>query len=155
MTQANLPVVRPLPRGFSLADVFGKFAALPGCLWLDSASAGPRNSGDAPLGRYSFLTADPLDSLVSSVGDDDPWPRLDDWCRALPREVDPKLPPFQGGIAGLWGYEAATWLEQVGVAVTPGRDFGFHRPESHLRFAYTTTLPKLQEGVQRLRGFIG
>jgi aspartate/methionine/tyrosine aminotransferase len=46
-------------------------------------------------------------------------------------------------------------LEQVGVAVTPGRDFGFHRPESHLRFAYTTTLPKLQEGVQRLRGFIG
>ena len=46
-------------------------------------------------------------------------------------------------------------LEQAGVAVTPGRDFGFHRPESHLRFAYTTAQPKLQEGVERLRGFIG
>jgi aspartate/methionine/tyrosine aminotransferase len=46
-------------------------------------------------------------------------------------------------------------LEQAGVAVTPGRDFGFHRPQSHLRFAYTTALPKLQEGVERMRRFIG
>ena len=46
-------------------------------------------------------------------------------------------------------------LEHAGVAVTPGRDFGFHRPESHLRFAYTTTLSKLQEGVERIRHFIG
>jgi aspartate/methionine/tyrosine aminotransferase len=46
-------------------------------------------------------------------------------------------------------------LEQAGVAVTPGRDFGFHRPESHLRFAYTTALPRLQEGVERIRRFIG
>ena len=46
-------------------------------------------------------------------------------------------------------------LEEAGVAVTPGRDFGFHRPESHLRFAYTTTLPRLQAGVARIRSFIG
>jgi aspartate/methionine/tyrosine aminotransferase len=46
-------------------------------------------------------------------------------------------------------------LEQAGVAVTPGRDFGFHRPQSHLRCAYTTALPKLQEGVERMRRFIG
>jgi aspartate/methionine/tyrosine aminotransferase len=46
-------------------------------------------------------------------------------------------------------------LEQAGVAVTPGRDFGFHRPESHLRFAYTTSLANLQEGVERMRHFIG
>ncbi len=26
------------------------------------------------------------------------------------------LPPFQGGIAGLWGYEAAVWLDETGVA---------------------------------------
>jgi len=46
-------------------------------------------------------------------------------------------------------------LEQAGVAVTPGRDFGFHLPESHLRFAYTTSLQRLQEGVERMRRFIG
>jgi aspartate/methionine/tyrosine aminotransferase len=45
-------------------------------------------------------------------------------------------------------------LEQAGVAVTPGLDFGAHRPEAHLRFAYTTDLTKLAEGVERIRGFI-
>jgi aspartate/methionine/tyrosine aminotransferase len=49
---------------------------------------------------------------------------------------------------------AQTLLEEAGVAVTPGRDFGFHQPETHLRFAYTTDLSKLEEGVDRLRCFI-
>ncbi|MEJ2692223.1 MAG: pyridoxal phosphate-dependent aminotransferase [Candidatus Thiodiazotropha sp.] len=46
-------------------------------------------------------------------------------------------------------------LEQAGVAVTPGLDFGAHRPEAHLRFAYTTDLPLLAEGVERIRRFLG
>ncbi|MET0049603.1 MAG: pyridoxal phosphate-dependent aminotransferase [Candidatus Thiodiazotropha sp.] len=45
-------------------------------------------------------------------------------------------------------------LTQAGVAVTPGLDFGFHRPEKHLRFAYTTDLMRLQEGVERIRRFL-
>ncbi|MCU7845164.1 MAG: pyridoxal phosphate-dependent aminotransferase [Candidatus Thiodiazotropha sp. (ex Monitilora ramsayi)] len=45
-------------------------------------------------------------------------------------------------------------LEQAGVAVTPGLDFGAHQPEAHLRFAYTTDLEKLSEGVERIRRFI-
>ena len=45
-------------------------------------------------------------------------------------------------------------LENEGVAVTPGRDFGSNRPEQHLRFAYTTGLPKLKEGVRRMGEFI-
>ncbi len=45
-------------------------------------------------------------------------------------------------------------LDQAGVAVTPGLDFGFHRPEAHLRFAYTTDLDKLAEGVERIRRFV-
>jgi aspartate/methionine/tyrosine aminotransferase len=45
-------------------------------------------------------------------------------------------------------------LEQAGVAVTPGLDFGINRPESHLRFAYTTDLEKLSEGVERIRRFL-
>jgi len=45
-------------------------------------------------------------------------------------------------------------LEQAGVAITPGRDFGRHAPEKHVRFAYTTSLENLQEGVRRLAAFL-
>jgi len=45
-------------------------------------------------------------------------------------------------------------LEEAGVAVTPGRDFGANAPERHLRFAYTTSLANLEEGVRRLGRFL-
>ncbi len=41
-------------------------------------------------------------------------------------------------------------LEEAGVAFTPGIDFGKNAPEQHVRFAYTTSVARLQEGVQRL-----
>jgi aspartate/methionine/tyrosine aminotransferase len=46
-------------------------------------------------------------------------------------------------------------LEQKGVAVTPGMDFGNNAPEKHLRFAYTTDIEKLKEGVERIGEFVG
>jgi len=49
---------------------------------------------------------------------------------------------------------AQSLLEEAGVAVTPGRDFGHHKPEQHIRFAYTTNLKNLKEGVERIRRFI-
>jgi aspartate/methionine/tyrosine aminotransferase len=50
---------------------------------------------------------------------------------------------------------AAQLLEETGVALTPGIDFGRYHPESHVRFAYTTSLENLQEGVRRLAGMLG
>lgn len=50
---------------------------------------------------------------------------------------------------------AARLLEEAGVAVTPGADFGANRPERHLRFAYTTGLDRLQDGVRRIGRFLG
>src|SRR5437667_1127278 len=41
-------------------------------------------------------------------------------------------------------------LDATGVAFTPGMDFGRHRPEAHVRFAYTIAKPLLEEGVRRL-----
>jgi aspartate/methionine/tyrosine aminotransferase len=41
-------------------------------------------------------------------------------------------------------------LDEVGVAITPGLDFGQWRPERHIRFAYTTSLDALKEGVECL-----
>ena len=115
-SQPPLPVVRALPPSFSIREAFSRLSAFPGCLWLDSASQGPPDADAKEIGRYSFLTADPVDQLVASVQDCDPWPTLDAWCRQLPGDADPSLPPFQGGIAGLIGYEAATWLEPIGLA---------------------------------------
>jgi aspartate/methionine/tyrosine aminotransferase len=46
-------------------------------------------------------------------------------------------------------------LERAGVAITPGVDFGEHRAGEHVRFAYTTSIENLREGVRRLRDFLG
>jgi len=45
-------------------------------------------------------------------------------------------------------------LEQVGVAITPGMDFGDNRYKQHVRFAYTTSIERLKIGVERIAGFL-
>jgi len=45
-------------------------------------------------------------------------------------------------------------LQGAGVALTPGVDFGRHRPESHVRFSYTIGRHKLEEGVERLARYV-
>jgi aspartate/methionine/tyrosine aminotransferase len=49
---------------------------------------------------------------------------------------------------------SARLLEEAGVAITPGIDFGEYRAAQHVRFAYTTSMENLQEGVTRLAGFL-
>lgn len=49
---------------------------------------------------------------------------------------------------------AARLLEEQAVAVTPGQDFGVNEPGRHLRFAYTTDLDLLSEGVRRIARFL-
>ena len=46
-------------------------------------------------------------------------------------------------------------LARAGVAITPGKDFGTNRPERYVRFAYTTAMDKLEEGVERIRRYLG
>ncbi len=50
---------------------------------------------------------------------------------------------------------AQSLLEEAGVAVTPGLDFGRHQPQRFLRMAYTQPLPRLEEAVYRLDAFLG
>ena len=62
------------------------------------------------------------------------------------------------GCSGLTGDSYAfayELLEQAGVAITPGIDFGSHAPERHVRFAYTNSIERLQEGVARIARFLG
>lgn len=41
-------------------------------------------------------------------------------------------------------------LDDAGVAITPGLDFGTNQPERHVRFAYTRSMEELEEGVIRI-----
>jgi len=45
-------------------------------------------------------------------------------------------------------------LEQAGVAITPGEDFGVYQSNTHLRFSYATRLDDIREGVARIAAFL-
>lgn len=46
-------------------------------------------------------------------------------------------------------------LENTGVAITPGRDFGRYKAQTHARFAYTADRPVLEAAVDRIARFLG
>lgn len=101
--ESGLPIVVQLPASFSLPSAFERFQALPGVLWLDSVT-----HPTPTLGRYSFLTADPIEQYQ---GDDCRFLRK--WLHQLPATPLAELPPFQGGVAGLLSYEWAGSLEKI------------------------------------------
>ncbi|MCO8123432.1 anthranilate synthase component I family protein [Stieleria sp. TO1_6] len=119
-----LPIVVSLelpsdPDGVSGAPaVFRALRSMPGRIWFDSATAalddGLNQDFDPVvrrLSRYSFLSADPVLRCDVFANQADPWGELARWAKRLPATFDPALPPFQGGLAGVVGYEAARWLE--------------------------------------------
>jgi aspartate/methionine/tyrosine aminotransferase len=44
-------------------------------------------------------------------------------------------------------------LQQTGIALTPGKDFGFHRAAEHVRLSFTQPIPILQQAVHELERF--
>ena len=77
------------------------------CSFLDSALRDP------VLGRYSFLSADPWDYFQASPDDADSLGELARRMAAFHTSSLPGLPPFQGGAAGLLGYELGRQLEKL------------------------------------------
>lgn len=45
-------------------------------------------------------------------------------------------------------------LENIGVAITPGIDFGENKAKSYVRFAYTTSIEQLETGIKRLSEYL-
>ena len=45
-------------------------------------------------------------------------------------------------------------LENIGVAITPGKDFGSNKAHTYVRFAYTTSIERLKEGIKRLNEYL-
>lgn len=69
-------------------------------------------------------------------------------------EVEPQGAFYLYADIGAFGGDAFAFcrhmLETEFVAITPGIDFGRHRAEQHVRFAYTQDLPRLEQAVGRI-----
>jgi para-aminobenzoate synthetase component 1 len=88
----------PAPEPWSVAR---KLANLPHLLFLDSSEEHPER------GRHSYVMAEPTAVVRGHPGDG--------WTLPTPaqREPIPGLPPFQGGLAGLFGYGLGREFERV------------------------------------------
>jgi len=84
-----------------------RFSRLPHCLFLDSALRDPK------LGRYSFLTADPFEFISLPADGQDALSEVEQRMNHFTAIGRPDLPPFQGGAAGLLGYELGHSLERL------------------------------------------
>ncbi len=103
----GLPLVERLDNSLSPEMVFRRLSGLPRVVFFDSAMRIPQ------LGRYSFVAADPVKWISVAADDSDALSLLVAEAAELPSEVLPNLPPFQGGWAGLFGYDLASSLERV------------------------------------------
>ena len=108
-----LPLVEELPSSLDVITAVKAFSNWPNLLVFESALT--RN----PVGRYSFLTADPVAKwqMNSPLFGYDPFANArKEWERCRVDHV-PDLPPFQGGIAGLLGYELGQSWERIPSAI--------------------------------------
>jgi len=110
------PLVEPLTGEHEAEDVFRRLARQPHCLFLDSAMLDPS------LGRYSFVTCDPVAWLRAMPGDADALAHLPNMLATCPTARRDDLPPFQGGVAGLFSYDLGRQYEPTRSALAPRLD---------------------------------
>jgi len=113
-------------------------AHLPGCLLLQSAmkieqpveqsnqlgQISQSQPQSQPLGRYSFLMADPIETIVEPVGSEKIFARLKSLLEKFSTQTLAGLPPMQGGLAGMFSYDLNRSIERV----TPPRHDEFELP---------------------------
>ncbi|MCC7305281.1 MAG: aminodeoxychorismate synthase component I [Alphaproteobacteria bacterium] len=117
--------------GTEACAVFASFAAQPYALFLDSAD---RAHPDA---RYSFILFHPLETIEAKDGKititnprqqtsftGDPFKIVEERLQdhSFSKELTEGLPPFQGGAAGMFGYELARGIERL-------PEHGQHNPD--------------------------
>jgi para-aminobenzoate synthetase component 1 len=100
----------PAPDPWAVAR---RLAHFPHLLFLDSAGT------HADRGRYSYVTANPRWEFVRRVDPPAEYRPALDVVRDrrlrpyLPKPIVPDLPPFQGGLAGLFGYALGRESERI------------------------------------------
>jgi para-aminobenzoate synthetase component 1 len=123
LQRQTAPLVEELT-GLDPWDACRRLAGLRHVLFLDSAAS-------SSLGRYSYVAAEPfrwLSARDTSICLDgsrpparDPFLALRALLQSWPTATLPGLPPFQGGAAGLFGYELGRHIERLPRA--PFQDF--------------------------------
>jgi para-aminobenzoate synthetase component 1 len=89
------------------SEAFLRLAHLPHSVFFDSALRDPM------LGRYSFIAADPFEVLSAAPDDASAWNNLAERFSCYQAPTLPDLPPFQGGLAGLFSYDWSRSLERL------------------------------------------
>jgi para-aminobenzoate synthetase component 1 len=122
-------LIRPLVEELTPApdpwQVCLQLSSLPHLLFLDSAGNHP------DVGRYSFVTAQPFHWMTARRGTaTDPFAALASSLATYRAERIPDLPPFQGGAAGLFGYDLCHHIERL---PRPRRD-EFQAPDMAVGF---------------------
>ncbi len=104
MSDSDITVI-DLTGKLDALTAFRRLAQHPHCAFLDSA----RRSGD--LGRYSFVVADPFETIADDVTN--PLATLSERLAAFAGKTTDDLPPFQGGAVGLFSYDLNRRLEAI------------------------------------------
>jgi para-aminobenzoate synthetase component 1 len=127
MSDGWVPLVENLAEAEEPVEVAARFLDLPYVLFLDSATGASARSEVHPLGRYSFLSADPgilirCRSGYTEIGPPsgerrhtpgDPLAAVRELLRPFAADAISGLPPFQGGAAGYIGYDYGSLLERL------------------------------------------
>jgi len=116
-TEPVRPLVEELTPAPDPWETFLRLSHLPHILFLDGVG------GPADLRRYSFVTAAPFVWTTSWRGlvhdsftghwKTNPFSVLHGWLSNCRAETLPGLPPFQGGVAGLFGYDLCHHIERL------------------------------------------
>lgn len=98
--------LNPFP---TLDDLLPVFSHWPGLVVFDSAKQ------SHPLGRYSYLSADPIRTfeIANAEYGLDPFTEIREALTGFSSGAIPELPPFQGGAAGILSYELGRCFEQL------------------------------------------
>ncbi|MDX1901728.1 MAG: aminodeoxychorismate synthase component I [Gammaproteobacteria bacterium] len=95
---------------------FYAISHLPGVVFFDSAKE------HEETGRYSFIAFDPFNTVIGKNNifyygkkkyNGNPFHLLENILATFSEEDDKNLPPFQGGLAGLFSYELNHYLEKL------------------------------------------
>ena len=107
-----LPAVHKFEKVPEVSQSLAALSSLPGVLLLESSRQIETATGK-PLGRYSFLMADPFDWVVLGQPEKDPFERIRSLLQRYQSQADPNLPPMQGGVAGLFSYDLNRSFEAI------------------------------------------